>query len=64
MRKEASTRPAPGTIWPKSCDVLMRMHRARPDADVSLTVLQGADIKTIVLKPVDRMNTMRKPAGI
>lgn len=38
--------------------------RARPDADVSLTVLQGADIKTIVLKPVDRMNTMRKPAGI
>ena len=39
-------------------------NRARPDADVSLTVLQGADIKTIVLKPVDRMNTMRKPAGI
>ena len=38
--------------------------RARPDADVSLTVLQGADIKTIVLKPVDRMNTMRRPAGI
>ncbi len=38
--------------------------RARPDAEISLTVLQGADIKTIVLKPVDRMNTMRKPAGI
>ena len=38
--------------------------RARPDAEVSLTVLQGADIKTIVLKPVDRMSTMRKPAGI
>lgn len=38
--------------------------RARPDAEVSLTVLQGADLKTIVLKPVDRMNTMRKPAGI
>ncbi|MDR7376813.1 S1-C subfamily serine protease [Rhodoferax ferrireducens] len=38
--------------------------RAQPDADVSLTVLQGADLKTIVLKPVDRMNTMQKPAGI
>ena len=25
---------------------------------------QGADIKTIVLKAVDRMNTMQKPAGI
>jgi len=38
--------------------------RARPDVEVSLTVLQGADIKTIVLKPMDRLNTMRKPAGI
>ena len=37
---------------------------AKPDAEISLTVLQGADIKTIVLKPVDRMSTMRKPAGI
>ena len=38
--------------------------RARPDAEISLTVLQGADIKTIVLKPVDRMSTLRKPTGI
>lgn len=38
--------------------------RPRPDSEVSLTVLQGADIKTIVLKPVDRMSTMRKPGGI
>ncbi len=38
--------------------------RARPDAEISLTVLHGADLKTIVLKPVDRMSTMRKPAGI
>ncbi len=38
--------------------------RARPDAEISLTVLKGADIKTIVLKPVDRMSTMQKPAGI
>ncbi len=36
----------------------------RPDAEISLTVLQGANLKTIVLKPVDRMSTMRKPAGI
>ena len=35
-----------------------------PDAEISLTVLQGADIKTLKLKPVDRMSTMRKPAGI
>jgi serine protease Do len=38
--------------------------RASPDAQVTLTVLQGAELKTIVLKPVDRMSTMRKPAGI
>lgn len=37
---------------------------AEPDASIELTVLQGADIKTIVLKAVDRMNTMQKPAGI
>ena len=35
-----------------------------PDADVQLTVLQGADIRTIVLKATDRMRSMRKPAGI
>jgi serine protease Do len=38
--------------------------RAAPEADIKLTVLQGADIKTIVIKAVDRMSTMRKPAGI
>jgi S1-C subfamily serine protease len=38
--------------------------RPAPDAEVKLTVLQGADLKTIVLKPVDRMSTLRKPAGI
>jgi len=27
-------------------------------------VLQGAEIKTITLKAVDRMSTMMKPAGI
>jgi S1-C subfamily serine protease len=38
--------------------------RATPEAEIKLTVLQGADLKTITLKPVDRMSTMKKPAGI
>lgn len=38
--------------------------REQPDAEIKLTVLQGAEIKTITLKGVDRMSTMRKPAGI
>ncbi len=37
---------------------------AQAEVDIELTVLQGADIKTIVLKAVDRMSTMRKPTGI
>ena len=39
-------------------------NRAAPDAEISLTVLQGADVKTIVLKAQDRMQTLKKPAGI
>lgn len=38
--------------------------RATPDAEVSLTVLQGADVKTIVLKAQDRLQTLKKPSGI
>lgn len=38
--------------------------RAAPDAEIRLTVLQGADIKTIVLKAQDRMLTLKKPPGI
>ncbi len=38
--------------------------RTDPNGDVELTVLQGADIKTVKIKAVDRMNTMLKPAGI
>ena len=38
--------------------------RASPDASIELTVLQGADIKKMVLKAVDRMSTMSKPSGI
>lgn len=38
--------------------------RSTPNTPIKLTVLQGADLKTIELKPVDRMSTMVKPAGI
>lgn len=38
--------------------------REQPDAEITLTVLQGAEIKKITLKAVDRMSTLRKPAGI
>ena len=38
--------------------------RAQPESDVSLTVLQGAEIKTIVLRAVDRMSTMRQAESI
>lgn len=39
-------------------------NRTSPDADVQLTVLQGAEIKTIVVRAVDRMNTLRQAEGI
>jgi serine protease Do len=35
-----------------------------PEGDVLLTVLQGAEIRQVTVKPVDRMKTMRRPAGI
>lgn len=38
--------------------------RPTPDAEVSLTVLQGADVKTIVLRAQDRLQTLKKPSGI
>ena len=38
--------------------------RAKPDDEVTLTVLQGAEVKTMKLRGVDRMTTMMKPAGI
>ncbi|MCJ0764467.1 S1C family serine protease [Variovorax terrae] len=37
---------------------------AEPEAEIRLTVLQGSALRTIVLKGVDRMSTMQKPAGI
>ncbi len=38
--------------------------RAAPDTEISLTVLQGAEVKTIVLKAQDRLLTLKKPSGI
>lgn len=38
--------------------------RATPDTLVRLTVLQGPDIKTVEVRPRNRMQTLRKPAGI
>lgn len=38
--------------------------RPTPETPVRLTVLQGADLKTVVVTPRNRMQTLRKPAGI
>ena len=38
--------------------------RTDPDAEVRLTVLQGADVRQVTVKAVDRMKMMRKPSGI
>lgn len=38
--------------------------RDAPDAPVRLTVLQGPDVKTLVIKPQDRMLTLKRPSGI
>jgi S1-C subfamily serine protease len=38
--------------------------RTDPEGDVQLTVLQGAEIRQMTIKAVDRMKTMRRPAGI
>jgi serine protease Do len=37
---------------------------ANADEEIRLTVLQGAEVKSITLRGVDRMTTMVKPAGI
>lgn len=39
-------------------------EHTNPEDEIKLTVLQGADVKVITLKGVDRMSTMIKPAGI
>jgi len=37
---------------------------AEPESEVQLTVLHGADVLQVTVKAMDRMQTMRKPAGI
>lgn len=37
---------------------------ANPEDEIQLTVLQGADVRQVTLHGVDRMTTMRRPAGI
>ncbi|MDE2606884.1 MAG: serine protease [Burkholderiales bacterium] len=38
--------------------------RGEPDSEIRLTVLHGADIRDVTVRAVDRMRTLRKPAGI
>ena len=38
--------------------------RSSPDAEITLTVRQGEEVKSIVLKAEDRMLTLKKPASI
>lgn len=38
--------------------------RPEPESEVQLTVLHGADIVQVTVRAVDRMKSMRKPAGI
>ena len=38
--------------------------RASPDAEITLTVRQGDEVRSIVLKAEDRMLTLKKPASI
>jgi serine protease Do len=38
--------------------------RPEPEGEVQLTVLQGAEIRQVTVRAVDRMKILRKPAGI
>ncbi len=38
--------------------------RPTPETPVRLTVLQGAELKTVVVQPRNRLQSLRKPAGI
>jgi serine protease Do len=39
-------------------------QRGSPTDEIKLTVMQGAEVKIITLKAVDRMTTMTRPSGI
>jgi S1-C subfamily serine protease len=38
--------------------------RPNPEDEVTLTIQQGTETRQVVVKGVDRMSTMRRPAGI
>lgn len=38
--------------------------RPEPESDVQLTVLKGAEIRQVTVRAIDRVKTMRRPAGI
>jgi len=38
--------------------------RTEPEGDVELTVMKGAEVRQVTVKSIDRMKTMRRPAGI
>lgn len=38
--------------------------RPEPESEVKLTILHGADVMQVTVRAIDRMTTMRKPAGI
>jgi serine protease Do len=38
--------------------------RAEPEPEVQLTILKGAEIRQVTVRAVDRMKTVRRPAGI
>lgn len=38
--------------------------RPEPESEVKLTILHGADVVQVTVRAIDRMKTMRKPAGI
>ena len=38
--------------------------RPQANGEVKITVLQGSDLRTLTVKAIDRMDTLRKPSGI
>ena len=39
-------------------------NRAAPDSEITLKIQQGDEVKTLVLKAQDRMQSLKKPSGI
>jgi serine protease Do len=69
--QEAGLRPGDVVlaVGGKSVSTLEEFYKllwshAKPDDEISLTVLQGSQVKVVNVKAVDRMQTMIKPSGI